>query len=122
MTTPNLTKNAQWTSTVATITECKLTFASRLFPDGYVSDVINWHEFVVTFTYAALGNNYKGRYKSTLPKAVGEAFPLQFNPAKPQMNSMSAPVQSLWAKVIMWLIALVFVFLLTHYFPDAFAN
>ena len=77
-----------------------------IVPDGYVSDVINWHEFVVTFTYAALGNNYKGRYKSTLPKAVGEAFPLQFNPAKPQMNSMSAPVQSLWAKVIMWLIAL----------------
>jgi len=92
---------SDWVSARATIIACEqrgsegLTYEGEYCPPGYV----------VTFSYSADGQTFKGTYRASSPQKCGHDFEILYNPKHPSRNTGSDALTQSW--VTMTALALV---------------
>jgi hypothetical protein len=89
-----------WRLTMATVTDCRRTFATSMIDETAISDEgYQAAEFTITFSYIASGQTYFGKYKAGSPEEPGHTFEIQFDPSHPERNTGSDLPRTAWTTV-----------------------
>jgi hypothetical protein len=85
-----------WVSTRATIIACKQTQAGAvgLSLDGYYPP-----EYVITFSYLADGQPFKGTYRANSSQECGHDFEILYDPKHPSRNTGSDVLTRRWGRM-----------------------
>ena len=84
---------SDWVSARATIIACEQRRPEALSSEGdYCSP-----GFVVTFSYSADGQTFKGTYRANSPQECGHDFEILYNPKHPSRNTGSDALSQSWA-------------------------
>jgi hypothetical protein len=85
-----------WVGTRATITACDLRLLGRenLSNEGYTPP-----EYVVSFSYSADGQTFKGTYRANSPQACGRDFEIRYDPKHPSRNTGSDALDKRWVRI-----------------------
>jgi len=91
----------EWISTQATIVSCEETAVSRWFKGSVSEGSFEPKDYVVTFSYLALGRMLQGSYRANSPQVVGNTFEVTFNPSRPEENSALDPATKPWVRLVL---------------------
>ena len=92
----------EWVSARATIIACELRRPGGLSVEDYCPP-----GYVVTFSYSADGQTFKGTYRTNSPQECGHYFEILYNPKHPSRNTGSDSVTRSWATMTAFAIAVI---------------
>jgi hypothetical protein len=92
----------EWDSAKATIIACELRRPEGLSVEDYCPP-----GYVVTFSYSADGQTFKGRYRTNSPQECGHEFEILYNPKHPSRNTGSDALTRSWLTMTAFVIAVI---------------
>lgn len=120
MPAPDPDLQASWQPALATVRNCRRTYATWFVDESSPDEGGTYHlaQWLVSFSYGVDGKTYGGRFQAGSPHRPGDTFSITFDPAHPQNHTGSDPKRKPLAAVLLWGVAAALLALLMHFFPD----
>lgn len=93
---------SDWVSARATITACELRQPEGVSVEDYCPPL-----YLVTFSYSADGQTFKGTYRTNSEQECGHEFEILYNPKHPSRNTGSDGVTQSWVTMTAFVLVVI---------------